>query len=181
MHLSLPQMALGATTPLRTGCHGQLAPDQEPNGDALQLRALVFCSTIGNPNELHGMIHLNDVQPSNCRFSPCPVDRWNAGDHDSLMAGYRDAAPGGLTIEFPIGAPIADGHQMLEGIWQAHASHVRLHIDTCIVNAGEGALCVSNTRHDAAGTAESVNMSIELYRFAEDGSLHIRWFNQAAE
>jgi hypothetical protein len=113
------------------------------------------------------------------QFLHAQVDRWNAGDHDSLMAGYRDAAPGGLTLEFPIGTPVVDGLPMMEGIWQAHASHVRLHIETCIVNAGEGALCVSNSRHDEAGNVESVNMSIELYRFADDGSLHIRWFNQA--
>ena len=84
-----------------------------------------------------------------------------------------------MTLEFPIGTPAVDGFPVMEGIWQAHASHVTLRIDTCIVNAGEGALCVSNQRFDAEGNVDSVNMSIELYRFNDDETLHIRWFNQA--
>jgi hypothetical protein len=112
-------------------------------------------------------------------FLRAQAERWNAGDHDALMAGYRDAAPGGLTLEFPIGSPIVDGFPMMEGIWQAHAGHVKLRIETCIVNAGEGAMCVANERFDEAGAVSAVNMSIELYRFSPDGSLHIRWFNQA--
>ena len=119
------------------------------------------------------------TNPEIATFLRAQVARWNAGDHDTLMAGYRDAAPGGMTLEFPIGSPIVDGFPMMEGIWQAHAAHVKLRIETCIVNAGEGALCVANERFDDAGEVSSVNMSIELYRFSDDGSLHIRWFNQA--
>jgi hypothetical protein len=112
-------------------------------------------------------------------FLHSQVERWNAGDHDALMAGYRNAAPAGMSLEFPIGTTVADGFPTMEGIWQAHAGHVKLRIDTCIVNSGEGALCVSNQRLDSNGDVESTNMSIELYRFSEDGTLHIRWFNQA--
>jgi hypothetical protein len=112
-------------------------------------------------------------------FLHTQVERWNAGDHDALMAGYREGGPAGMTLEFPIGSPVVDGFPMMEGIWQAHAGHVKLRIETCIVNAGEGALCVANQRFDAAGNVESVNMSIELYKFNADGTLHIRWFNAA--
>jgi hypothetical protein len=112
-------------------------------------------------------------------FLHAQVERWNAGDHDALMDGYRWAAPSGMSLEFPIGTTVADGFPTMEGIWQAHSAQVKLKIETCIVNFGEGALCVSNQRFGSNGQVESVNMSIELYKFSEDGTLHIRWFNQA--
>jgi hypothetical protein len=95
------------------------------------------------------------------------------------MAGYRSAAPAGMSLEFPIGTTVADGFPTMKGIWQAHSGHVKLRIETCIVNSDEGALCVSNQRVDATGAVESVNMSIEVYRFTDDDTLNIRWFNQA--
>jgi len=100
---------------------------------------------------------------------------WNADDKDGWLAHWRSVTPGEHLLEDPIGTPPKRGWDILEEVWD-RTSRDRLYVTTkkIIVCAKEGvAVC------DTAGRVRGQDVlieSVDLYKFGEDGSTHVRSF-----
>jgi hypothetical protein len=102
------------------------------------------------------------------------LELWNAGDREGFMELYRRSAPGGLRLEFPVGAP-AVGWEGLEAMCDEHLGKTKVNNLKLIINGSEAAAVMSNVHEDG-----SIDESIESYRFDPDGSLFVRWFHPRA-
>jgi hypothetical protein len=104
-------------------------------------------------------------------FLHAQVACWNAGDQDGFLAAYREAAPGGLSIEY-VGRPASDGWPVLAAMWERQNAAIAIEEVAAIVNGNEAAC---HNRNRVKGT-DRVIETIELYRFDEDGELLVRYF-----
>lgn len=104
------------------------------------------------------------------RFLHAQVAAWNAGDRDAFFAAYREAAPGGLTIEY-VGRAAGDGWAILEGMWAQQSARIEIEEVVAIVNGNEAAC---HNRNKVRGTAIAVE-TVELYRF-DERRLSVRYF-----
>tara|TARA_R110001583_G_scaffold165275_1_gene317778 strand:+ start:17885 stop:18298 length:414 start_codon:yes stop_codon:yes gene_type:complete len=104
-------------------------------------------------------------------FIHTQISCWNRNDKDGFLAAYREAAPGGLSIEY-VGRPAADGWAVLEGMWEQQNAKIEIEEVTMIVNANEAAC---HNRNKVKGASMAIE-TIEVYRFGEDGTLSVRYF-----
>jgi hypothetical protein len=107
------------------------------------------------------------------------VEAWNAGERERCLGLYDEISGGRYFLEFPIGAEEVPGRPVIEQLWEGMQATTRLTIDHIAVSEDgrEAALYVRNVHaHDDGGS--ETNVSIEVYRLAEDG-LHIRYFTQS--
>lgn len=104
-------------------------------------------------------------------FLHTQLARWNANDREGFFAAYREAAPGGLTIEY-VGRPASDGWPVLEGMWAQQNARIEVEEVVTIINGNEAACHNRNKFRDTDVAIETV----ELYRFEEGGRLSVRYF-----
>jgi hypothetical protein len=107
-----------------------------------------------------------DTQMNNSdieHFLHTQVGCWNAGDKAGFMAAYRQAAEGGLTIEY-VGRDPADGWAVLEAMWERQNSAVEIEEVQVIINGNK-----------IKGSGKAVE-TIELYRFDPGQRLSVRYF-----
>jgi hypothetical protein len=107
------------------------------------------------------------------------VEAWNAGDRERCLGLYDEISGGRYFLEFPLGADEVPGRPVIEQFWDTMQATTRLTIDHIAVSddGHEAALYVRNVHAHDDGTSDT-NVSIEIYRLADDG-LHIRYFSQA--
>lgn len=105
------------------------------------------------------------------RFLHTQAACWNAGDKAGFLVAYRDAAPGGLSIEY-VGRPPSDGWPVLEAMWEKQNAAITIEEVAAIVNGNEAAC---HNRNRVEGTDRVVE-TIELYRFEAGGNLFVRYF-----
>ncbi|SFC42467.1 hypothetical protein [Massilia yuzhufengensis] len=105
------------------------------------------------------------------RFLHTQVACWNAGDKAGFLAAYREAAPGGLTIEY-VGQSAGDGWPVLESMWEKQNAAIAIEEHALIVNGSEAAC---HNRNLVRGTERAIE-TIELYRFDGEGRLSVRYF-----
>lgn len=105
------------------------------------------------------------------------VALWNAGDREGWAANWRSMAPGEFRMLDPVGTPEKVGfeHCALDS-WDLFQPHVRFRIadGALFINGNEVAWLLENHFEEAAG--HRVALSIETYRFEEDGSVVIRTY-----
>lgn len=106
------------------------------------------------------------------------VEAWNAGDRDRCFGLYDEMSGARYFVEFPLGGGELPGRPLLEQIWDELQSVTRLTIDHIAVSddGREAALYVRNVHTHPDGGSDT-NVSIEVYRLADDG-LHIRYFSR---
>jgi hypothetical protein len=104
------------------------------------------------------------------------VALWNAHDEDAWLAHWREAVPGDITRENPVGTA-ARGREDLAATWAEFNAGCELAIEVLVVNGDDAVALVQNRIATDAGPF--VAPSIELYRFAPSDSLHCRFFFDA--
>lgn len=102
---------------------------------------------------------------------------WNDGDKDAWAQNWRDVAPGEFRMLDPVGTPEKVGfqHCALDS-WDLFNKSVRFKIqDGCLfICENEVAWLLENhITHDGKKT---LGLSIETYRFEDDGSVTIRTY-----
>ena len=105
------------------------------------------------------------------------VDLWNAGDKEAWVENWKSVAPGDFRMLDPVGTPEKRGfeHCCLDS-WGLFQGRVRFrHVPGSVfVNGNEVAWALEN--HLTVDGEEMVALSIETYRFEEDGSVVIRTY-----
>lgn len=105
------------------------------------------------------------------------VEFWNAGDRDRWAANWRTVAPGEFTMLDPVGTPQKRGfqHCALDSfdLFQPTVKY-RIAPGTMFICGAEVAWLMEN--HIDQGGEQRLGLSIETYRFAENGSVDIRTF-----
>jgi len=105
------------------------------------------------------------------------VSLWNAGDKQGWIENWRSVAPGDFRMLDPVGTPEKVGfdHCALDS-WDLFQENVRFKIQdgALFVCGNEVAWLLEN--HISHDGAETIGLSIETYRFEEDGSVTIRTF-----
>jgi SnoaL-like protein len=108
------------------------------------------------------------------------VALWNAGDKEAWLAAWQAAVPGGASMEDPVGTPVKRGWDLLAEAWDASPNQDwKLSIDRLIVCGNEGAAVIRN-EGSVQGTPITV-VSIEVYQFGDDGSVHTKTYWEAPE
>jgi hypothetical protein len=83
-------------------------------------------------------------------------------------------------MEDPVGTPVKRGWEILGEAWDASPNQDwKLSIDRLIVCGNEGAAVIRN-EGSVQGTALTV-VSIEVYQFGDDGSVHTKTYWEAPE
>lgn len=105
------------------------------------------------------------------------VEFWNAGDREGWAANWRTVAPGEFTMLDPVGTPQKRGfqHCALDSfdLFQPTVKY-RIAPGTMFICGAEVAWLMEN--HIDQGGEQRLGLSIETYRFGEDGSVDIRTF-----
>ncbi|NHN38224.1 nuclear transport factor 2 family protein [Pseudomaricurvus alcaniphilus] len=96
---------------------------------------------------------------------------WNAGDKDGFFQSYRAIATGNLTIEY-VGKHSGDGWPILKGMWEQNQPKIDIEEVEMILNGNEVAC---HNRNKLKGSDLAIE-TIEIYRFEDNGDLHIRYF-----
>jgi hypothetical protein len=103
------------------------------------------------------------------------VELWNAGDKEAWLAHWKQVVPGEVTMEDPVGTPLKRGWDVMEQVWDASPNaDWKLGVDLLHVCGTTGAAVIRNS-----GTVNGTPMlvqSIEIYKFGDDGSLHVSTF-----
>ncbi len=106
------------------------------------------------------------------------VKYWNAGDKDAWEKNWRKIAPGDFRMLDPVGTPEKFGFEdcCLKS-YDLFQPNVRFKIadGALFICANEVAWLLEN-RITTEGREEFVGLSIETYRFEEDGSVVIRTY-----
>lgn len=105
------------------------------------------------------------------------VRLWNAGDKAGWARNWRRVAPGEFRMLDPVGTPEKLGfeHCCLDSfdLFQPHVSY-KIADGTLFVCGNEVAWLMEN--HTTVKGRKVIGLSIETYRFEEDGSVAIRTF-----
>jgi hypothetical protein len=105
---------------------------------------------------------------------------WNEHDEGRFLAHWHAIAPGGVTMEDPVGTPLKQGWGAVEDMFRLFNPVTTQRLDRCYVCGSEAAVVFHNQVQTADGTIEISD--IELWRFGDDGSLLIRtWFDMPGE
>jgi hypothetical protein len=109
-------------------------------------------------------------------FEERHVELWNAGDKEAWIAHMKKFSPGGFAIEDPVGTPIKQGHDILNEIWDRsfNESVWKLSIDRLITGGNEVVVVLKD--EGVTNGSPVVVYEIDLIRFGDDGSVHIRSF-----
>ncbi len=102
---------------------------------------------------------------------------WNAGDKEAWLENWRKVAPGDVRMLDPVGTPEKrGGEQCWSDSWDLFNKAVRFKIadGALFFNGNEVAWLLEN--HITHGGKTTVGLSIETYRFEEDGSVVIRTY-----
>ena len=102
---------------------------------------------------------------------------WNAGDRDGYLALAEEMAPGGFSIEDPVGTPPITTMDGLAELLDRTRGWT-LSTDRVLV-CGSSAAMVTRAEGEVDGATVTVT-SIDTYDFADDGSLVMRSFYEAA-
>ena len=105
------------------------------------------------------------------------VALWNAGDKEAWIANWKKVAPGDFRMLDPVGTPEKSGFQECAAdAFDLFQPRVRFKIADggLFVCANEVAWFLEN--HMELEGKERVGLSIETYRFEEDGSVTIRTY-----
>lgn len=106
------------------------------------------------------------------------VELWNAGDKQAWIDNWRRVGPGEFRMLDPVGTPEKLGfdHCCVDS-WDLFQKRVKLehHDDIVLVNGNEVAWVLEN--HITTDGETHMAISIETFRFEEDGSVAIRtWY-----
>ena len=102
---------------------------------------------------------------------------WNKGDKDAWAANWRKVAPGDFRMLDPVGTPEKTGFQ------ECALDSFDLFQPNVRFNIPEGALFICDNEvawllenHIDTEEGSTIGLSIETYRFEEDGSVTIRTY-----
>lgn len=110
------------------------------------------------------------------KFLRLQYSLWSEGKFDEMLAEFRQIAPNGLTIEY-VGKGIKDGWVELDEMWRDYGNKCPTELVEVLVNGNEAATYVFNHMQTPDGV--HTMPSLETYLF-ENGTLHVRYFHQAA-
>jgi hypothetical protein len=102
---------------------------------------------------------------------------WNAGDKEAWLDNWLKVAPGEVLMVDPVGTPEKKGgEQCWSDSWDLFnkAVHFKIHEGGLFFNGNEVAWFLEN--HITADGGTTIGLSIETYRFEEDGSVVIRTY-----
>ena len=105
------------------------------------------------------------------------VALWNAGDKEAWVANWKKVAPGDFRMFDPVGTPEKVGfEECASEAWDLFQPKVHFKIadGSLFVCGNEVAWFLEN--HMEFGGRKHVGLSIETYRFEEDGSVTIRTY-----
>lgn len=103
------------------------------------------------------------------------VGYWNAGDKEAWVANWKKLAPGDFVMVDPVGTPAKSGFDgCAAGPFDLFQPSTRLRVDpsTMFVCGNEVAWVMENTF--TKDGQDNVMLSIEVFRFGDDGSVEIR-------
>ena len=107
------------------------------------------------------------------------VRTWNAGDKQGWIDNWRKVGPGEFRMLDPVGTPEKLGFEhCCEDSWDLFNARVKFkhHEDIVFVNGNEVAWVLEN--HITTDGKTHVGMSIETFRFEENGDVVIRtWYH----
>ncbi len=102
---------------------------------------------------------------------------WNEGNKEAWVENYRKVGPGNFRMLDPVGTPEKEGfeHCCLDS-WELFQPHIRFRIvpGSLFVCGNEVAWLLEN--HFTSDGREQIGLSIETYRFEENGDVSIRTF-----
>ena len=105
------------------------------------------------------------------------VALWNAGDKEAWIANYRELVTGEVRMLDPVGTPEKVGFQhCCVDSFDLFQKSVRFRIQpgTLFICDNEVAWLLEN--HFTSGGRDQIGLSIETYRFEENGDLTIRTY-----
>jgi len=105
------------------------------------------------------------------------VELWNAGDKEAWIANWKKVATGEFRMLDPVGTPEKTGFQhCCVDSWDLFQGRVKFRHgdDAVFVNGNEVAWLLEN--HIETDGKKSKALSIETYRFEEDGSVVVRTY-----
>jgi hypothetical protein len=102
---------------------------------------------------------------------------WNDGDREGFLAAYRQIAPQGFDVEYPVGTPVRTGWQELEDLWANYNGVMRLSYEHICTTAGGEAAVLEHVSGDANGVSFR-RSSVHTY-VVDDAGIHIRYFTDA--
>jgi hypothetical protein len=112
------------------------------------------------------------------QFAKDYVALWNAHDREGWVANWRAVAPGEFRMLDPVGTPEKRGFKACaEDPWELFNArvHFQHHDRIVLVNGNELAWVLEN--HLRVDGRTVIGISIETFRFEEDGSVMIRtWY-----
>ena len=113
------------------------------------------------------------------QFAKAYVDTWNAGDREAWVRNWQAVTNGqGFRMLDPVGTPEKTGFkECCEDSWDLFQARVKFkhHNDIVLVNGNELAWVLEN--HITTDGHTHMGISIETFRFEEDGSVMIRtWY-----
>jgi len=123
--------------------------------------------TVPSADEIRGLIQRH-------------VELWNAGDKDAWLAHWQSVVTGEVSMEDPVGTPVKRGWDVMGEVWDASPNaDWKLSVERLYVCANTGAAVIRNAG-SVAGTPTVIE-SIEIYAFADDGSLHTQTYWELAD
>jgi hypothetical protein len=107
------------------------------------------------------------------------LELWNAKDRDGWLLHWKATAPGGNTLEDPVGTPIK--RDMLDEVWDVSfaESDWKITMTHCTVCANEAA-CLMVNEGEVQGTSVTAT-GVEIYIFNDDSSVHVRTYYELPE
>ena len=116
------------------------------------------------------------------RWAENYISLWNAGDKSGWAENWKSLVPGDFRMLDPVGTPEKRGFQECAlDSFDLFQPHVRFKIaeGTLFICDNEVAWLLEN--HIKTEEEEIVGLSIETYRFEEDGSVTIRTYYRVPE
>ena len=102
---------------------------------------------------------------------------WNAGDKQGWIDNYRKLAPGNFRMLDPVGTPEKNGfeHCCVDS-WDLFQPNIRFRVvpGSLFICGNEVAWLLEN--HFSSGGRDQIGLSIETYRFEENGDVTIRTY-----
>jgi hypothetical protein len=102
------------------------------------------------------------------------VELWNAREKEAWLAHWKNVVPGEVTMEDPVGTPLKRGWEIQSEAWDRANADWTLGIALLHVCGSTAAAVIRNTGN-VDGEPVTVE-SIEIYAFADNGSLHTSTF-----
>jgi SnoaL-like domain len=105
---------------------------------------------------------------------------WNEHDRDGFIENWKSFVTD-VTAEDPVGTPLKRGFdEIVIGAWDLMNTSVSMHLEELIVCGSEAAMVVRN--EVTIGDEHVSARAIEIHRFADDGSVHLRnWWEAQGE